>query len=278
MKVIIAVFFATMIPSMMACLTQNGYVGINTTITDGPGEYGNDEDCIWGWNTTEPGHLVITEMALEAGYDYLYLVNVTSYDGQSLGQFEPPYTLCFGAGDWELQFTSDGTITRAGFTLELRGPPGNVSAVCDSSFEGEYFNNDFDDYYDDYDFYDGYNGPYLDFEIVAFLLLCCALAVGVVACIVHLSKPKTQVVYGVNAVHGPPQYAATANYASYGSVSPPAYGAAPAYNVAAPGLYGSTPSPPPAPMNASASSPPGSYVGVYPSENPYGASGNVKRL
>jgi hypothetical protein len=88
-------------------------------VSDGPGDYADDMECIWDINSSGPITIVFKAFSTEADYDFLKVFDGTS--GDVLGSFSGetlPEILSTNATSLRVVFTSDWASSSAGFALE----------------------------------------------------------------------------------------------------------------------------------------------------------------
>ena len=88
-------------------------------VSDGPGDYTDNMECIWNINSSGPITIVFKTFSTEADYDFLEV-----FDGKSgdwLGSFSGetlPAVLSTNATSLQVMLTSDSSSSSAGFELE----------------------------------------------------------------------------------------------------------------------------------------------------------------
>jgi hypothetical protein len=88
-------------------------------VSDGPGVYADDMECVWNITSVGPITIVFKAFATEAGRDFLTVVDGQSgdvlrrYTGTAL-----PAPLSTNATSLRVEFTSDGGVASGGFELE----------------------------------------------------------------------------------------------------------------------------------------------------------------
>ncbi len=88
-------------------------------VSDGPGDYADDMECIWNINSSGPITIVFKAFSTEADCDFLKVFDGTS--GDVLGSFSGealPEILSTNATSLRVVFTSDWASSSAGFALE----------------------------------------------------------------------------------------------------------------------------------------------------------------
>ena len=88
-------------------------------VSDGPGDYADDMECIWNINSSGLITIVFKAFSTEADYDFLKVFDGTS--GDVLGSFSGetlPEVLSTNATTLRVVFTSDGGVASVGFELE----------------------------------------------------------------------------------------------------------------------------------------------------------------
>ena len=88
-------------------------------LSDGPGDYADDMECVWNINSSGPITIVFKAFSTEADYDFLKVFDGTS--GDVLGSFSGealPEILSTNATSLRVVFTSDSFSSSAGFALE----------------------------------------------------------------------------------------------------------------------------------------------------------------
>ncbi len=88
-------------------------------VSDGPGDYADDMECIWNINSSGPITIVFKAFSTEADCDFLKVFDGTS--GDVLGSFSGkalPEVLSTNATSLRVVFTSDGGVASVGFALE----------------------------------------------------------------------------------------------------------------------------------------------------------------
>ena len=88
-------------------------------VSDGPGDYADDMECIWNINSSGPITIVFEAFSTEADYDFLKVFDGTS--GDVLGSFSGetlPEVLSTNATSLRVVFASDSFTSSAGFALE----------------------------------------------------------------------------------------------------------------------------------------------------------------
>ncbi len=88
-------------------------------VSDGPGDYADDMECIWNIHSSGPITIVFEAFSTEAGYDFLKVFDGTS--GDVLGSFSGetlPEILSTNATSLRVVFTSSWAFSSAGFELE----------------------------------------------------------------------------------------------------------------------------------------------------------------
>jgi hypothetical protein len=91
-------------------------------VSDGPGDYADDMECVWNLNSVGPITIVFKAFATEADRDFLTVVDGKSgdvlrrYTGTAL-----PASLSTNATSLRVVFTSDSSSSSVGFELEAFG-------------------------------------------------------------------------------------------------------------------------------------------------------------
>jgi hypothetical protein len=91
-------------------------------VSDGPGDYADDMECVWNITSVGPITIVFKAFATEADYDFLTVVDGQSgdvlrrYTGETM-----PAVLRTNATSLRVVFTSDGGVSSGGFELEAFG-------------------------------------------------------------------------------------------------------------------------------------------------------------
>jgi hypothetical protein len=88
-------------------------------VSDGPGDYADDMECIWNINSSGPITIVFKAFSTEADCDFLKVFDGTS--GDVLGNFSGetlPEILSTNATSLRVVFTSDSSSSSVGFALE----------------------------------------------------------------------------------------------------------------------------------------------------------------
>jgi hypothetical protein len=88
-------------------------------VSDGPGDYADDMECVWNITSEGPMTLVFKTFSTEADCDFLKVFDGKS--GDVLGSFSGetlPALLSTNATSLRVVFTSDGGIASVGFELE----------------------------------------------------------------------------------------------------------------------------------------------------------------
>jgi hypothetical protein len=89
-------------------------------LSDGPGEYTDDMECIWSITSSGPITMVFKAFSTEADYDFLRIFDGTS--GDMLGSFSGetlPEVLSTNTTSLLVVFTSDSAYSHVGFELEV---------------------------------------------------------------------------------------------------------------------------------------------------------------
>ena len=88
-------------------------------LSDGPGDYADDMECVWNINSSGPITIVFKAFSTEADYDFLKVFDGTS--GDVLGSFSGetlPEVLSTNATSLRVVFTSNTFTSSVGFELE----------------------------------------------------------------------------------------------------------------------------------------------------------------
>ena len=91
-------------------------------VSDGPGDYADDMECVWNITSSGPITIVFKAFATEADHDFLRIFDGQSgdvlrrYTGETL-----PAVLSTNATSLRIVFTSDSSSSSAGFELEAFG-------------------------------------------------------------------------------------------------------------------------------------------------------------
>jgi hypothetical protein len=88
-------------------------------VSDGPGDYADDMECIWNINSTGPITIVFKAFSTEADHDFLKVFDGRS--GDVLGSFSGemlPEILSTNATSLRVVFTSNSFFSSVGFALE----------------------------------------------------------------------------------------------------------------------------------------------------------------
>jgi hypothetical protein len=88
-------------------------------LSDGPGDYADDMECVWNMTSSGPITVVFKTFAIEANHDFLRIFD--SKSGDVLGNFSgeaPPAVLSTNATSLHVVFTSDSSTSSGGFELE----------------------------------------------------------------------------------------------------------------------------------------------------------------
>ncbi len=99
-----------------ACVTLAGPGPV--AVSDGPGDYAEDMECIWNITSVGPITIVFKAFSTEADRDFLVLVDGQSgdvlrrYTGKAL-----PASLSTNATSLRVVLTSNGAVSSGGFAL-----------------------------------------------------------------------------------------------------------------------------------------------------------------
>ena len=88
-------------------------------VSDGPGDYADDMECIWNINSSGPITIVFKTFSTEADWDFLRISDGKS--GDVLGSFSGetlPAVLSTNATSLQVMLTSDSSSSSGGFELE----------------------------------------------------------------------------------------------------------------------------------------------------------------
>ncbi len=91
-------------------------------VSDGPGDYADDMECVWSITSVGPITIVFKAFATEADYDFLRIFDGKS--GDVLGSFSGetlPAVLNTNATSLRVVLTSDSSSSSAGFELNAFG-------------------------------------------------------------------------------------------------------------------------------------------------------------
>ena len=91
-------------------------------VSDGPGDYADDMECVWNIHSVGPITIVFKTFATEANHDFLVISDGKS--GDVLGSFSGemlPAVLNTNATSLQVVLTSDSSSSSAGFELEAFG-------------------------------------------------------------------------------------------------------------------------------------------------------------
>jgi hypothetical protein len=106
-----------------ACSGQVVLAAATGTITDGPGNYTNGKLCQWRITGSPPIRLTFTAFNTENGYDFVKVYDGISNTATMLGAYSGtltvPRTVIATSGSMFVQFSSDSSVFRPGFTASF---------------------------------------------------------------------------------------------------------------------------------------------------------------
>jgi hypothetical protein len=115
-------FSITYLFSNAQCSGTLALNSLSGTISDGSGDYLNDQDCSWLIQPSGGGTITInfTSFNTESGYDYVRVYDGSSSTASIIGDFSGsslPASISSTGNRLFITFTSDGSVTESGFEL-----------------------------------------------------------------------------------------------------------------------------------------------------------------
>jgi hypothetical protein len=160
----VVLIFAWNLPGAQSSCDGSHSLSNSGTISDGSGEYGDDEQCTWHLHCESSGHhpqLQMDNFATELDYDYVEVLDGDSTSSSRLAKYSGSvaeaaehsnsWTQTASGSRMTVVFHSDGSVNHGGFSASFTctHPPGcedtsslsNSGTITDGSGSGDYLDS-----------------------------------------------------------------------------------------------------------------------------------------